>query len=260
MTQPRISAKSSNAVSERRASEQSVADVEADMIAFYASIGTNSSALPLGEKNSESLNIKPSEKTQKALQSLQNLFSNKFSLLLHPGRSVFMKDTLHYLLNLSPEDGISPSMKMVILQVLRSFSKWSLDYWYAIPKLELSAENLSNLENIEKDLEDNIKEFKDVARLEDCLRSKFVSLEERKRELEKQINAVNNEIAACKSERGRVAERKKEVFEKGRKINAQKEDLRNRVPQLRAEQEWAKTTQACIESEWLNLVQQFQQI
>lgn len=46
------------------------------------------------------VSFSPSEKTKKAIQILQDLFSKDFSLLLHPGRSIAMKDTLKYLLTL----------------------------------------------------------------------------------------------------------------------------------------------------------------
>ncbi|CAK8532342.1 unnamed protein product [Lathyrus sativus] len=64
-----------------------------NMNAFYASLESSERTSP-----SHLVPFRPSENIKKAIQSLQDLFSKDFSLLLHPGRSIEIKDILKYLL------------------------------------------------------------------------------------------------------------------------------------------------------------------
>jgi tyrosine-protein phosphatase YwqE len=57
---------------------------------------------------------KPSEKTKKAINILQELFSKNVSLLFHPGRSIVIKDTLRYLLTLPQNEGFCMTTKSEI--------------------------------------------------------------------------------------------------------------------------------------------------
>ncbi|KAI4351976.1 hypothetical protein L6164_006273 [Bauhinia variegata] len=307
--------------------------IKDNMEAFYASIEAESSASPILQ---ETLSTRPSEETQKKLQSLRDFMLKKFCVLLHPGRYGHMKNVLDNLLSLSPEDGISRSMKSAMLQLSTSFSQWSSDYndaslklesatailsnaeklqeyletnvkefreaetfqkvvhdrladleakkreleeqinpikemlqlstsfsqWSsndndASRKLEFATAILSNAEKLQEDLETNIKEFSEVATFYNVVCSRVVSLEARERELEEQINAIKADIADLKLARDEVEHRKIEVFDNGRIITDEADDLRNKLPRMKAEQELARTTQANIESEWSKLVQQF---
>ncbi|KAI4357313.1 hypothetical protein L6164_001270 [Bauhinia variegata] len=242
---------------ERRAIEGSVVEelnrIEEYMEAFYASIEKECSAMRLPENPCNSIefvNVRASEETHRALEILQELLSKKFTLLLHPARSRLMNNVLEYLFSLSPEDGISSTMKPILDEVSRSFRKWSLDSGKANLKLDSANATLSKVEKLEEGLEANIKEFRELAKLENGICSHLAYLEARKRELEA-------EIADYKSARDTVAERQRQVFEDGKMLKAEKEDLWKRVPQLRDEKEWAKTTKASIECEWSKLGQKF---
>jgi hypothetical protein len=78
---------------------------ETDMKAFYYSLDFSED------------HFRPSDKTKKAIYVLQGLFSKEFSLLIQPGRSVVMKDTLKYLHSLPPEEGLSIKIKSQICTV-----------------------------------------------------------------------------------------------------------------------------------------------
>ncbi|KAI4351970.1 hypothetical protein L6164_006268 [Bauhinia variegata] len=240
-------------VPEKRASEE-FSQIEDNMEAFYASIEAKSSILPLLQ---DSVNTRPSEETEKKLQNLQDLILKNFSLLLHPERSGHLKNVLDYLLSLSPEDGISLKMRSAMLRLSTTFSQWSSDYNGANLKLESATEILSNVKKLEEGLETNVKEFRKAEKSGNAVCSELANLKPRKRELKEQINAMKAEIADLKLARDDAVQRKRELFEKGRMIKAQKDYLENKVPQLRAEQEGARITLATIESEWSKLVQQF---
>ncbi|KAI4351972.1 hypothetical protein L6164_006270 [Bauhinia variegata] len=87
--------------------------------------------------------------------------------------------------------------------------------------------------------------------------SRLVSLEARERELEEHINAIEADIADLKLAWDEVEHTKIKNFDNGRMIKVQADDLRNKLPRMKAKQELARTTQANIESEWSKLVQQF---
>ncbi|KAI4351969.1 hypothetical protein L6164_006267 [Bauhinia variegata] len=240
-------------VPEKRTKEE-FSQIDDNMEAFYASIEAESSALSLPQN---SLNTRPSEETQIKLQYLQDLILKKFSLLLHPGRSGHLKNVLEFLLTLSPKDGIPLRMRSAMLQLSTSFSQWSLDYNDASLKLESATATVSNVGKLQEGLETNIKEFREAETFENMASSQLAILEARKRELEEQIKAIKAEIADFKSARDDAVQRKRKLYENGRIIQSEKDNLRNKVPRLRAEQEWARITKANIESEWSKLVQQF---
>ncbi|KAI4351977.1 hypothetical protein L6164_006274 [Bauhinia variegata] len=203
-------------VPEKRANEE-FSQIKYNMEAFYASIEAESSALPLPQN---SVINWPSEQTQKRVQDLQDLLSRSFSFLLQPRWSENLKNVLDYLINLMPEDGISLRMRALMLNLSKSFSQWSLDYKDASLKLESTSKTLSHFENLQVCLKSNAKEFREVE----------------KSEIELQ--------------------RMKIIFENGERIKAERDSLRNKVPRLEAEKNGAKMTQANIEHEWSNLVQQ----
>ncbi|KAI4357307.1 hypothetical protein L6164_001266 [Bauhinia variegata] len=249
-----------DAIVKSKHTQAEITVTQENMEAFYTSIEADSSTLPLAENTSTNIGsviIPPSEETKKALQILQDLVTKKFFFFLNPGRTGFMKNVLDYLLNLSPDDGISLRMKFVIMQLSRSFRQWSLDYNDASLKLESATANQSSIVKLEECLSANVKEFREAAMLESEASSKLANLEAKKRELEDQINAIEENIADCKLARDAAAKRKRQAFENGRTLKSEKDDLKNRVPSLREEQEWAKLTQENIECEWSKLAKQF---
>ncbi|KAJ1386710.1 putative TMV resistance protein N-like [Sesbania bispinosa] len=117
--------------------------------------------------------------------------------------------------------------------------------------------HLSKAEKVKDDLEANVKDFREIDMVEKCLCNQLVCLQEKKRELEEKINAIKAEIADFTAQRQMAAKRKIELFHEGRVMKVERDDLRNKVPRLKAEQEWAKITQANIEAEWSKLGEQF---
>jgi cell division protein FtsB len=230
------------------------------MEAFYASLEAEITS-PLhvqdNQPNNETATIRPSEETQKALQILQDFVSKKFSLLLHPGRSGLLKDILKYLISLTPNEGVSLKTKSVLLQLSHGFAQWSLDYNNANLKIESATTDLSKVEKMKDCLESNVKDFRDMDMVEKCLSNQLACLQEEKRLLEEKINAIKAEIEDFTEQREMVAKRKTELFHKGSVIKAERDDLRNQVPRLKAEKELAKITQANIEEEWSKLGEQF---
>lgn len=246
----------------QRLEAREIEDDKVSMDAFYASLAAEAVALSYPQDtqtNTESINTEPSEETQKALGILRDLLGKRFSLLLEPKRSKLMEDILEYLVSLAPEDGISLKAKTAILQISRGFTQWGLDYNDASLKLESASAEISRVDELKEGLEANVREFREAEDLENVIWSRLDYLEERKKQLEEEIKAVKAEIADFSSAREDVAKRKRQVFENGRMLKAQRDDLRNKVPRLRAEQEWAKITQAYIEDEWSKIGQQFLQ-
>ncbi|KAL1319057.1 hypothetical protein AAHE18_15G250500 [Arachis hypogaea] len=218
---------------------------------------TDSESYPYGNQaNIVSVITRPSEETKKELQFLRDLVTKKFSLLLHPGRSGLLKDKLKYLLTLPPEEGVSLITKSLLSQLSTSFAQWSVDYNIASVKLESADKELLRAEKVKEELKGNKEEYKGVKMVEDTLRDQLESLEEKKRELEVQINAIKTEIADLSAESDIAAKRKREVFENAKMLRSERDGLRNQVPRLKAEKEWAKVTQANIEAEWSLLAEQ----
>ncbi|XP_058779383.1 TMV resistance protein N-like [Vicia villosa] len=230
---------------------------ENNMEEFYASLEAEKASPIEVQSNNEIVGTRPSEETQKALQILQDLVSKKFSHLLHPGRSGLMKDILKYLLSLTPDEGFSLKSKSITLQLSHGFSQWSLDYNNANIKLESATTDLTKAEKMKDYLEDNVKDFREMDMVEKCLSNQLACLQEEKRELEEKMNAIKAEIADFTAQRDMVAKRKTELFQTGSVMKAERDDLRNQVPRLKAEKELANITQANIEEEWSKLGEQF---
>ncbi|KAK7314805.1 hypothetical protein VNO77_33333 [Canavalia gladiata] len=233
---------------------------EDNLEAFYAFLEAETISLThVGDTqdNNASIMTRHSEETHKALHILRDFVSKTFSLLLHPGRSTLLKDVLNHLLSLPPDEGISLRTKLVILQLSRSYAQWILYYDNANIKFESATADLSKAERVKDDLEANVKDYREMGMVEKCLCDQLVSLQEKKRDLEDKINAVKAEIEDFTVQRDTVAKRKRELFHKGRAMKAERDDLRNQVPRLKAEKEWAKIIQANIEAEWSKLGEQF---
>ncbi|XP_054786924.1 TMV resistance protein N-like isoform X2 [Prosopis cineraria] len=233
-------------------------DIEGPLISmevFYASLEAEN--VTLSDREDTQINTTSYEETKHALQIVRGFVSEKFSHLLQPEQSKQMKDNLEYLLSLTPRDGISLRMRSVISQISSSFTEWCTDYHNASFKLESATAEVSKVEELKEGVEGNVREFRELEELENGMWRQLEDLEEKKRELEKKINAVKAEIADFTSAREDFAKRKREVCENGRVLKARRDDLRIRLPRLISEEEWAKIMQANIEDEWSKLGQQF---
>ncbi|KAJ7975477.1 TMV resistance protein N-like [Quillaja saponaria] len=231
-----------------------------NMEEFYAALlaeTTGVSCFKGAGVNTQTINNRPNEETKKALQTLQDFLSKDFSLLLHSGQYSTLETMVNYLSNLSANDGISLEMKTLILRLSRYFRQWSWDYNDANVKLKLTTTDLSKVEKLEEGLKANMLRFREASSLENELDNQLASLEERKKELEEQIDAIKASMYASASAKSMAAREKREIFDEGRSIKAQRDELRKRVPRLRVEHELAKKTHKNIEAEWSKLREKF---
>lgn len=236
---------------------------DANMEAFYAildaeiSVGSPSNDTRVVSELTNS--TMPSEETQKALRTLQDFLTRDFSVLLRPDEHSIMKATLDYLTNLPAEDGhgISVEIRSLIIQISRHFTRWSVDYTHEGKKIESTTAKLVKSGELEEGLEANKTLFKEVVYLENELCNELAYLEERKRELEEQINAVRASISASQAAKNMAASTKKEIFGKAMTLKAERDELRKQVPSLRDEKELAEKIQANIRAEWSNLGEKF---
>ena len=229
---------------------------DVEMKAFYASLDAETSVASPSQDTSaitELSNSTPCEETKKALKTLQDLLSKDFSVLVHPGQCGTLKSTIDYLSKLSVDDGISSEMKLLILEVSREFTRWSCDYNDASRKIESASTNIMKADKVEEGLEFNKDHFREVVFLEKELQKQLAYLEERKRELEEQINAINVNISASETAKKAATERKREIFEEARMLKARRDELKGQVPKLRDERELAKKIQANIRAKWSKL-------
>ncbi|KAL9321690.1 hypothetical protein ACSQ67_009743 [Phaseolus vulgaris] len=233
---------------------------DGDMEAFYAVLDDEISVVSLNNDFivvSELANKRPSEETKKALKTLQDCVTKQFSALLGPEEYSTMKDTLEYLTNLPAEDGISVEIRSLIIQVSRQFTDWSRDYTCESKKIESTTAKLLKADELEKCLEANKTHFKEVVCMENELCNELAYLEERKRELEEQINGVKANISASQAAKNMATQRKREVFGEAKILKAQRDELREQVPHLRDEHELAKKIQSNIRDEWSKLGEKF---
>ncbi|RDX98793.1 TMV resistance protein N, partial [Mucuna pruriens] len=229
---------------------------DADMEAFYAVLDAETSVVSPNNDSrvvSELANKMPSEETKKALKTLQDFVTKDFSVLLGPCEYNIMKDTLDYLINLPAEDGISVEIRSLIIQVSRQFTHLSWDYTCEGKKIESTTAKLLKADELEVGLEANKIYFKEVMCLENELCNELAYLEERKKELEEQINAVKANISASQAARNIATQTKREIFAEAKILKAQRDVLREQVPHLRDEKELAKKIQAHIRDEWSKL-------
>ncbi|CAL5184918.1 unnamed protein product [Lathyrus oleraceus] len=245
----------------RQNQEELSLDDDVEMKAFYASLDVETSFKSPSQDTTvitESSNTTtPSEETSKALKTLQDLLSKDFSVLLQTKQCGAMKSTIEYLSKMSSVKGISSEMKLLILEVSREFTRWSCDYNNASKKIESASSNITKADKLEESLEANKNEFKEVLSLENELCNQLATLEQRKKELEDQINAIKANISVFQSAKFTAAKRKREVFEEAKTLKAQRDELREQVPQLKDEREMAKKIQENIQVEWLKLGEKF---
>ncbi|XP_014500013.1 TMV resistance protein N isoform X2 [Vigna radiata var. radiata] len=233
---------------------------DADMEAFYAVLDDEISVVSLNNDStmvSKLTNQRPSEETKKALKTLQAHVTKEFSALLGPNEYSTVNDTLEYLTNLPAEDEISVEIRSLIIQVSRQFTRWSRDYTSENKKIESTTAKLLKADELEKCLEANKTNFKQVMCMENELCNDLAHLEQRKRELEEQINAVKANISASEAAKNMASEIKRELFGKAKILKAERDELREQVPHLRDEQELAKKIQSNIRDEWSKLGEKF---
>ncbi|KAJ7970141.1 Disease resistance protein [Quillaja saponaria] len=197
---------------------ESILPDDDSMEAFYTAILAETTAMSPPqvsiEVNAKPSNSRQSEETRKALNILQDFLIKDFSLLLHTGRSSTMKTTLSYLSKLSADDGISEKMKSLITQLSRDFTLWSWEYNDASMKLESNTTNLSKVDKLDEGLRANTNQFMEAAFFENELRTQLANLEEKKRELEEQINAIKADISLFSEATDNAGKRKREIFMK----------------------------------------------
>lgn len=223
---------------------------EADsMKAFYASFKSSKNTSP------SHVSYFPREKTIKAI--LQDLFSKDFSLLLHPGRSILIKDTLKYLLTLQQNEGFCMTSKLKIKQLLQCFEQCSLEYNNASRLSKTAKAELSRAAKGKNDLKFNVKNFQELDMEEKGLSNRLVCLQEEKKELEEKIKMINVEIEKSIKRRDRVAKKQKELFQEGKTLKADWDEMSTCVPRLIAEYELANKMLDNIEANWSNIRQQF---
>jgi hypothetical protein len=240
--------------SPRNQDELSLDDVE--MKAFYASLDVKASFKSSSQDATviaESSNNTPCEEISNALKTLQDLLSKDFSVLLQTGHCGTMKSTIEYLSKMSATNGISAELRLLISEVSREFTRWSCDYNDASKKIESASSNIIKADKLEESLEGNKNEFNDVLSLENDLYNQLATLDQRKKELEEQINAIKANISVFHSAKVTATKRKREVFEEAKTLKAERDELREQVPHLKEEREVAKKIQENIQAEWLKL-------
>ncbi|KAI4351989.1 hypothetical protein L6164_006284 [Bauhinia variegata] len=237
--------------------------IDNNMEAFYTALQTEtSSLLPLKDTrdNTKLANSFTKEETNEALKILQGFLSKQFFHLLQPGSSTSLKTSIEYICSSSADDEISLGLKSFILQLSRDYTHWRGDYVDASLKLESTTADLSKLDRVEDSLQANMNQFSEFASMENELQGELTFLEERKKELEEQINALKASISMSAFAKEASFRNKRETFDKGRILKAERDELRKQRPRLRAEQESAIATQTNIEAEWSRLREQFDRI
>ncbi|XLS95342.1 hypothetical protein HN51_071350 [Arachis hypogaea] len=219
---------------------QTIVDDDDEMDSFYASLDV--AHIPMLSHSHEKLvTATPSdEETRKALRSVQRFLSQDASILLYPELCSIFKANLDYLSKLSADHGsISTEMSKAISEASQSLTHWSRDYSEASKKIDSIMSHLQRADELEMNLESNKKRF----------------LEETE-----QLNAIKANMSDSQSKASISRKRKREIFEQGKTIKAELDELRENVPQWEQEHTLAKKTQAKIIAEWSRLRENFQNI
>ncbi|KAI4351980.1 hypothetical protein L6164_006277 [Bauhinia variegata] len=234
---------------------------DTEMEEFYASLDTADSLAvsPFCDTKvfPELAKTRPSEETRKALQTLQHFFSEEFSISLHHGHQGTMKTALDHLSKLSAYDGVPEEIMSLILQVSREFSCWSRNYNEARNKIKLTNAKIVKVDELEERLGVNKKNFDQLIFAEKELLYQLAYLEERKMELEDQINDIKDSIFESLSAKDLVGKRKREIFDTAKTLKAQRDELRRQLPYLGDERENATQIREKIRAEWYELGEQF---
>lgn len=242
----RTSANDQSQLATKNQHEQLLGDKE--MEEFYDSLDADPSG------------FSPSEETWKALETLKDLTSRDFSDFSYPGHYRSMRTTLDYLSNLSADGRMPVKMSSLISQVSRDFSQWCRDYFDAGGKIELSEAKLLKMDKIEGDLGINRKHFEESEASEKEHDKELVSLVERSKKLEDQMNTLKVDISNCQFSKDMAINRKREIYEEGKILKVQRDESRRKVGRYTQERESAKEIQVNIKTEWSKLGEKFKSV
>jgi hypothetical protein len=223
-----------------------------DMKAFYASLESSDTS------SSSLVSLKHTgEKTKKAIHTLQYLLSKEISFLSQPIHSTALKNALEHLLTLPENEGLPMAAKSEIQILQQRFEQWSSEYHYASSLSATAEAKLSKASEVKNDLQANVEEFKKLNERENNVFLHLDHWQNRKRKLEQKLKLTNVEIKRYKKREVEVVKKKIEIFDKGRILKADWDDMVNHAPEVKVEQELANQAQDNIEVEWLKLRQQF---
>ncbi|XP_061376474.1 uncharacterized protein LOC133318484 [Gastrolobium bilobum] len=219
--------------SPRNQTEPAEDDVE--MEAFYVSLDADTCVVSW-------------EETRKALKIVQDLISKDASVFLHPKLASVMKTNLEYRSNSSADDDISRDIRLQLSETSLESTHWCWDDY------------IEARMKIESTVEANKNQFWEVVALENELRQKLAWMEGKKKYLEEQINVIKANIAASQSEKNMASQRKRDIFKEGKKLKAQRYELREQAPYSQDEHGWENETQTRIKSEWPEFREYFEGI
>ncbi|KAF7820619.1 TMV resistance protein N-like isoform X1 [Senna tora] len=227
---------------------------EIEMEAFYNSLDADLSVV------SPFANPRLNEETRKALETLHDFMSKDFSDFLYPRHYSNIRTTLEYLSNLSADGGVSVKTRSLVLEVSREFARWSRDFYEAGTKIESSKAKLLKADEIEEGLGVNMNQFRKFMALEKEHVEALASLEETKKKLEEQMNDLKVEICNSRLSKDATAKRKREIYEEGKMLKVERDELREQEPYFTEEWESANETQLNIKAEWSKLGEKFKSV
>ncbi|KAG2384989.1 uncharacterized protein HKW66_Vig0120810 [Vigna angularis] len=245
-----------NEPSVRNQIEQTQEDHE-EMDTFYASLGAKSHVSHSRHKTATNV---LSKMTREALKIVEDFISDDALVLLHPERFSIVKNSLAYLSTLSADDGMSIAMEALISEALGKFTHWRRDYTEASMKIETTASELQRADELEAGLESNKNQYVEVMALENELHQKLSWMEKRKESLEEEIKAIEANIAASEIEKGMIHQRKRNIFEEGKTLKTQRDELMEKSPYLQQEHSLAMEKQTRIKVEWSEFRKKFRKV
>lgn len=225
-------------------------DDDVEMETFYHSLGAKSRAFRSCDKSASTV---LSKKAREALKIVQDFISDDALVLKHHERFSIMENSLEYLSTLSTDDGMSIAMGSLISEALGKFTRWSRDYTEASMKIETTASELQRADKLEAGLESNKNQFMEVLALEYKLQEKLAWMEKRKENLEEKIKDTKANISASETEKNMIRQRKRNVFEEGKALKTQIDELMEKASRLQREHGFATETQTIIKAEWSEL-------
>ncbi|QHO42551.1 TMV resistance protein N [Arachis hypogaea] len=230
-------------------------DNDVEMEAFYATLDAEThDVLSPNSNDDPATTTAPSKEAKEALKTVQDFITkNDASVLLDEENYNVMKNSLHYLSNLSSKDGISGEVETLVSEASWLFNCCSVEYIESCRNIESTASELQRVDELEAGLEGNKNKHRE-------LRQKLDWMEKRKKELEEEMNAIKAKLCDCESEKKIVVQKKKDVFEEAKTLKAQRDEWRKKVPQLRHQQSIAKSNHAKFTGEWSKLGEKFNTI
>ncbi|MED6120236.1 hypothetical protein PIB30_019026 [Stylosanthes scabra] len=230
-------------------------DLDLEMEAFYASLDADTHGVLSANSDDDPVTITaPSRETKEALKTIHDFITNNdASVLLHEENYNVMKNSLHYLSNLSSKDGISGEVETLVLEASWFFNCCSVKYIESCREIESTTSELQRFDELKAGLEGNSNKHKE-------LKQKLDWMEKRKKELEEEMNAIKAKLCDCESEKKIVVQKKRDIFEEAKTLKAQRDEWREKVPQLQHQQSLAKTNHAKFTAEWSKLGEKFNTI